>query len=82
MVSIGLCIFSVVYIVPHPARDNPPPNCKQCVLAESNIIAKKLAAYKNLLVTEVKLPGEGKNKNAASPEKRLAAVLSGVPERI
>ena len=82
MVSIGLCIFSVVYIVPHPARDNPPPNCKQCVLAESNAITKKLAAYKNLPVTEVKLPGEGENKNAASPEKRLAAVLSGVPERI
>jgi len=30
----------------------------------------------------VKLPGDGENKNAASPEKRLAAVLSGVPERI
>ena len=82
MVSIGPCIFSVVYIVPHPARDNPPPNCKQCVLAESNAITKKLATYKNLPVTEVKLPGEGENKNAANPEKRLAAVLSGVPERI
>ncbi|WP_443670877.1 hypothetical protein [Gemmiger formicilis] len=82
MVSISPCIFSMVYIVPHPARDNPPPNCKQCVLAESNAITKKLAAYKNLPVTEVKLPGEGENKNAASPEKRLAAVLSGVPERI
>ena len=82
MVSIGPCIFSVVYIVPHPARDNPPPNCKQCVLAESNAITKKLAAYKNFPVTEVKLPGEGENKNAASSEKRLAAVLSGVPERI
>ena len=58
MVSIGPCIFSVVYIVPHPARDNPPPNCKQCVLAESNAITKNLAAYKNLPVTEVKLPGE------------------------
>jgi hypothetical protein len=42
---------------------------------------KKLAAYKNLPVTEVKLPEE-ENKNAASPEKRLAAVLPGVPERI
>ena len=82
MVSIGPCIFSVVYIVPHPARDNPPPNCKQCVLAESNAITKKLAAYKNLPVTEVKLPGDGGTKNAARPEKRLAAVLSGVPERI
>jgi hypothetical protein len=30
----------------------------------------------------VKLPGEGETKNAANPEKRLAAVLSGVPERI
>lgn len=40
------------------------------------------AAYKNLPVTEVKLPGEGGTKNAANPEKRLAAVLSGVPERI
>ena len=33
-------------------------------------------------VTEAKLPGEGGTKNAANPEKRLAAVLSGVPERI
>jgi hypothetical protein len=72
-VSIGPCIFSVVYIVPHPARDNPPPNCKQCVLAESNAITKKLAAYKNLPVTEVKLPEEGENKNAASPEKKACS---------
>jgi hypothetical protein len=40
------------------------------------------AAYKNLPVTGAKLPGEGGIKNAANPEKRLAAVLSGVPEEI
>ena len=39
------------------------------------------AAHKNLPVTKAKLPGEG-GKNAANPEKRLAAVVSGVPEEI
>jgi len=34
---------------------------------------KKLAAYKNLPVTEVKLPEEGENKNAASPEKKACS---------
>ena len=30
----------------------------------------------------MKLPGEGETKNRCKPRKRLAAVLSGVPERI
>ena len=71
MVSIGPCIFSVVYIVPHPARDNPPPNCKQCVLAESNAITKKLAAYKNLPVTEVNYREKEKTKTLQAPKKGL-----------
>ena len=50
-----------------------------CIRDRANI---HHAAYKNLPVTEVKLPGEGGTKNAANPEKRLAAVLSDVPERI
>ena len=33
-------------------------------------------------LTEVKLPGEGGTKKRCKPRKRLAAVLSGVPERI
>jgi hypothetical protein len=49
---------------------------------EVKLIRNNHAAYKNLSVTEAKLPGEGGTKNAANPEKRLAAVLSGVPERI
>ena len=40
------------------------------------------AAHKNLPVTETKLPGEGGTKKRCKPRKRLAAVLSGVPERI
>ena len=45
-------------------------------------LAALIAAHKNLPVTKAKLPGEVGTKNAANPEKRLAAVLSGVPERI
>ena len=50
--------------------------------SESHLERYGSCLVKNLPVTEAKLPGEGKTKKRCKPRKRLAAVLSGVPERI
>ena len=66
-IHVGLFQYSLV-----PAKS--PPAVRPDTLHH--------AAHKNFPVTKVEITGRRRNKKRCKPRKRLAALLSGVPERI